>query len=68
MLRLSRVVVLIGLCANLPWIMVPWYTLTTVTAAAAMGIAVAVVMIAVIAIAFNELVRWVETRCSHWRT
>jgi len=27
-----------------------------------------VVMIAVIAIAFNELVRWVETRCSHWRT
>ena len=27
-----------------------------------------VVMIAVIAMAFNELVRWVETRCSHWRT
>src|ERR1700745_158065 len=27
-----------------------------------------VVMIAVIAILFNELVRWVETRCSHWRT
>lgn len=27
-----------------------------------------VVMISVIAIAFNELVRWVETRCSHWRT
>jgi ABC-type nitrate/sulfonate/bicarbonate transport system permease component len=27
-----------------------------------------VVMIAAIAIAFNELVRWVETRCSHWRT
>ena len=27
-----------------------------------------VVMIAVIAIAFNELIRWVETRCSHWRT
>src|SRR6478735_6257743 len=27
-----------------------------------------VLMIAVIAIAFNELVRWVETRCSHWRT
>jgi len=27
-----------------------------------------VVMIAVIAITFNELVRWVETRCSHWRT
>jgi NitT/TauT family transport system permease protein len=27
-----------------------------------------VVMIAVVAMAFNELVRWVETRCSHWRT
>jgi ABC-type nitrate/sulfonate/bicarbonate transport system permease component len=27
-----------------------------------------VVMIAAIAIIFNELVRWVETRCSHWRT
>ena len=27
-----------------------------------------VVMIATIAILFNELIRWVETRCSHWRT
>jgi ABC-type nitrate/sulfonate/bicarbonate transport system permease component len=27
-----------------------------------------VVLIAVIAMTFNELVRWVETRCSHWRT
>jgi len=27
-----------------------------------------VLMVAMIAIAFNELVRWVETRCSHWRT
>jgi ABC-type nitrate/sulfonate/bicarbonate transport system permease component len=27
-----------------------------------------VVMIAVIAMTFNEMVRWVETRCSHWRT
>lgn len=27
-----------------------------------------VVMIAVVAMTFNELVRWVETRCSHWRT
>src|SRR6516164_4943235 len=26
-----------------------------------------VVMIAAVAIAFNELIRWVETRCSHWR-
>lgn len=27
-----------------------------------------VVMVAVIAMTFNELIRWVETRCSHWRT
>jgi len=27
-----------------------------------------VVLIAAIAIVFNELVRWVETQCSHWRT
>ena len=27
-----------------------------------------VLMVAIIAISFNELVRWVETRCSHWRT
>jgi ABC-type nitrate/sulfonate/bicarbonate transport system permease component len=27
-----------------------------------------VLLVAAIAIAFNELVRWVETRCSHWRT
>jgi sulfonate transport system permease protein len=27
-----------------------------------------VIMIAVIAMAFNEAIRWVETRCSHWRT
>jgi ABC-type nitrate/sulfonate/bicarbonate transport system ATPase subunit len=27
-----------------------------------------VVMIAAIAMTFNELIRWVETRCSHWRT
>jgi len=27
-----------------------------------------VLLIAVIAILFNEAVRWVETRCSHWRT
>jgi ABC-type nitrate/sulfonate/bicarbonate transport system permease component len=26
------------------------------------------VLIAAIAIAFNEMIRWVETRCSHWRT
>jgi ABC-type nitrate/sulfonate/bicarbonate transport system permease component len=27
-----------------------------------------VVLIAAIAIVLNELIRWVETRCSHWRT
>jgi NitT/TauT family transport system permease protein len=27
-----------------------------------------VVMVAAIAITFNEIIRWVETRCSHWRT
>ena len=37
LLRLSRVALLAGLCTNLPWIMVPWYTLTTVLAAAALG-------------------------------
>jgi len=37
LLRLSRVAVLLGLCANLPWIMVPWYALTTVAAAAILG-------------------------------
>ena len=30
LLKLNRAVVFIGLCTNLPWIMVPWYTLTTV--------------------------------------
>jgi uncharacterized protein (DUF2062 family) len=30
LLRLSRPVVFIGLCANLPWIIVPWYTITTI--------------------------------------
>ena len=36
-LRLSRVAVLLGLCANLPWIMLPWYALTTAGAAALIG-------------------------------
>jgi len=36
--RLSRVAVLVGLCANLPWIMVPWYVLTTGAAAAIIGV------------------------------
>jgi uncharacterized protein len=37
LLRLSRVAVLVGLCANLPWIMLPWYALTTAAAAAILG-------------------------------
>lgn len=37
LLRLSRVAVLVGLCANLPWIMVPWYALTTAAAATIVG-------------------------------
>jgi uncharacterized protein (DUF2062 family) len=36
--RLSRVAVLVGLCANLPWIMVPWYMLTTAAAASVIGV------------------------------
>jgi hypothetical protein len=36
-LRLSRVAVLIGLCANLPWIMLPWYAVTTAAAATLVG-------------------------------
>jgi len=30
LLKLSRPAVFIGLCVNLPWIIVPWYTVTTV--------------------------------------
>jgi uncharacterized protein (DUF2062 family) len=37
--RLSRVAVLIGLCANVPWIMLPWYVFTTAAAAALLGTA-----------------------------
>lgn len=29
LLGLNRPAVFIGLCTNLPWIMIPWYTLTT---------------------------------------
>jgi uncharacterized protein (DUF2062 family) len=36
--RLNRVVVFAGLCTNLPWIMVPWYTFTTLIGAAALGV------------------------------
>lgn len=36
-LRLSRPAVLVGLCMNLPWIMVPWYTCTTMAGAWMLG-------------------------------
>jgi uncharacterized protein (DUF2062 family) len=42
--RLSRVAVLVGLCANLPWIMVPWYVGTTAIAATLIGSASPVAM------------------------
>jgi uncharacterized protein (DUF2062 family) len=32
-LRMSKAAVFIGLWANLPWFMIPWYTLTTIGAA-----------------------------------
>jgi len=33
LLRLNRVAVYVGLWANLPWFMLPWYTLTTLAGA-----------------------------------
>lgn len=36
-LRLSRVALFVGLCANLPWIMIPYYALTTGAAAVLLG-------------------------------
>jgi len=35
--RLSRIAVFVGLCANVPWIMLPWYVATTAAAAALLG-------------------------------
>jgi uncharacterized protein (DUF2062 family) len=35
--RLSRIIVLVGLCSNVPWIMLPWYAVTTAAAAALLG-------------------------------
>jgi uncharacterized protein (DUF2062 family) len=36
--RLNKLLVLAGLCTNLPWIMVPWYTATTAIAGAVLGV------------------------------
>ena len=33
-LKLSRAALIIGLCSNLPWIMIPWYAATTAAGAA----------------------------------
>lgn len=40
-LRLNRIAVVIGLCSNLPWLMVPWYALTTAAGAAILGVPIA---------------------------
>jgi uncharacterized protein (DUF2062 family) len=37
-LRLSKIAVFVGLNANLPWIMIPWYVLTTAGAASLLGL------------------------------
>ena len=36
--RLNKLLVLAGVCINLPWIMVPWYTATTALAGALLGV------------------------------
>ena len=38
LLRLNRVAVLIGVYANLPWILVPYYTISTIAGAALLGV------------------------------
>jgi len=38
LLRLNRVAVFVGLNANLPWIVAPWYAVTTIAAARVMGV------------------------------
>ena len=35
--RLSRPAVILGLCTNLPWFIIPWYTLTTLAGATLLG-------------------------------
>ena len=61
-LRLSRVATLVGLCVNLPLIMVPWYTLTTAAGAYALGVPIAVDfpqrLTALFALPFYRAVFW----------
>ena len=40
-LRLNRMATFIGLCTNLPWVMVPWYALTTALGATLLRVPVA---------------------------
>jgi len=37
-LRINRAAMFVGLCTNLPWVMVPWYTLTTILGARMLGL------------------------------
>lgn len=37
-LRISRAAMFVGLCTNLPWFMIPWYTLTTILGAKMLGL------------------------------
>ena len=53
--RLSRVAVLVGLCANLPWIMVPWYVATTAIAATLIGSASPLAMDVSISMSLDSL-------------
>ena len=39
--RLHKVAIFAGLCTNLPWIMIPWYALTTAAAGSALGVSLA---------------------------
>lgn len=38
-LRLNKLLVLAGVCTNVPWLWVPWYTATTAIAGALLGVA-----------------------------
>ena len=37
-LRINRAAMFVGLCTNLPWVMIPWYTLTTILGARMLGL------------------------------
>jgi uncharacterized protein (DUF2062 family) len=57
--RLNKLLVLAGLCTNLPWIMVPWYTATTAIAGALLGVPLPVDLRAEFGALFSQsLVSW----------